>query len=172
MLAFPKGSFPNEVVMIHPSNDVAIAAVLEQIGYDVTQEWNYVPSKHRDMQGVVAVGYMVVGEYSRKPEHRHFLDANDRIILAGQQDASLGKELAGMAGRRNTYKNNDETENTRKKPNDPRYYTDEQLLDMGYTEGDEEGEDPDSALYIEADWEETLRAIKLLEQIRDDVRGV
>jgi hypothetical protein len=170
LLAFRPGTFPNEVTMIHPDNDAAIATVLEQIGYDINKEWEYVPSKHRDMQGVVAIGFMVVGEYSREDKHRHFLDANDRIILAGQDDASLGKELAGMAGRRNTYKNNDETENTRHKPDDPRYYSDAQLLDLGFTTGNEEECDPFEGDYIESDWEDNLRAIKVLEEICAAIR--
>jgi hypothetical protein len=172
LLADSLSHITNEVLLIHPSNDKLVAEVLEQIGYDITQPWEYVPSKHRSMDQKIAIGYMVVGEFSRKREHRHFLDANDLIVLAGMSDASLGRELSEMSGRRNTYKNNDETENTRHKPGDVRYYSDEELLELGYTMGsDEDDVDPYERDYIESDWEENLRAIKVLEDIRDAVRG-
>lgn len=161
---------PNEIALLDPSNDGLVKHVLEYMGFDTKQDVIYEASKHRDMKGVVAVGFMAVGEYSRKKEHRHFLDSNDRIILAGQVDASLGKELAEMAGRRNTYKNQDQTENTRHKPDDPRYYTDAELLELGYTDGNSEEVDPFEGDYIEPDWEETLRAIKVLEDILIEAR--
>lgn len=172
MLADSLSGFTNEVSVIHPSNDHIVAAILEAIGYDTTQSWSYEPSRHRDMAGKIAIGYMVVGEYSRKPEHRHMLDATDRIILAGMEDASLGRELAEMAGRRMSYKNPDEVDSTRKKSDDPRYYSEAKLLELGFTSGgDDEEKDPYEGEYLERDYEHNVRLIKTLRETLEFVRG-
>lgn len=173
MLADSLSHIKSEVTLVSPENDVEVAKVLELIGYDVNQAWEYVPSKHRCMGNKVAVGFMVVGEYSRDPKYRHFLDTTDRVIVAGLEDASLAREMQTLMGRKNTYKNSEEKwdDGARAKANDPRYFSDQELLDMGYTQGVEEN-DPYEGFYIEADWEDNLRAIKTLEDTRDLIRGV
>lgn len=171
MLADSLSHIKSEVMLISPENDVAVAAVLEQIGYDISQEWEYVPSKHRCMSNKVAVGFMVVGEYSRDPKYRHFLDTTDRVIVAGMGDASLAREMQTLMGRKNTYKGDEKWDDgARAKANDPRYFSDEELLEMGYTAGEDEN-DPLEGEYIESDWEVNLRAIKQLEEIRIQIRG-
>lgn len=170
MLADNLKHIVSEVLLIDPKNDSEVLVVLEQIGYDIKQPFEYVPSRHRDMNNKVAVGFMVVGEYSREPKYRHFLDTTDRVIVAGMADPSLGREMSAMQGRKNTYKSEDKWDDgSRAKKDDPRYYSEAELLEFGFTTGEEEG-DEFSGEYLEKDWEETLRAIKQLEEIRDDVR--
>lgn len=171
MLADSLSHIKSEVVLISHDNDAAVLAVLEQIGYDITQPIEYVPSRHRDMANKVAVGYMVVGEYSRDAKYRHFLDTTDRVILAGMDDASLARDMSALMGKKNIYRNDDDKweDGSRAKANDPRYFSEAQLLEFGFTGNDEEVDEFEGE-YLERDWEETLRAIKQLEELRDTIR--
>lgn len=173
MLADSLKHIKSEVVLINPENDVAVLAVLAQIGYDVKQPFEYVPSRHRDLQNKVAVGYMIVGEYSRDPKYRHFLDTTDRVIVAGLTDASMAREMSTLMGRKNIYRNDEDKwdDGARAKKDDVRYYSDAELLALGFT-GDSEDPAEFEGEYLERDWEETLRAIKVLEETRDLIRGV
>lgn len=172
MLADSLKHIKSEVLLISPENDVAVLAVLAQIGYDVKQPFEYVPSKHRDLRNKIGIGFQVVGEYSRDPKFKSFLDTTDRVILAGMLDPSMGRELSTMQGRKNTYKGDDKWDDgSRAKASDPRYFSDQELLDLGWTKGDDEDGEYASAEYIEETWEQDLRAIKQLQDVLDIVRG-
>jgi hypothetical protein len=171
MLADTLKHIKSEVLLIDPVNDVAVLAVLEQIGYDIKQPFEYVPSRHRDMNNKVAIGYQVVGEYSRDPKYRHFLDTTDRVIIAGYTSPELARDMSALMGRKNIYKGEDKWDDgARAKKDDPRYYSESELLEFGFTAGDDEN-DPYEGEYIEEGWEEDLRAIKELETLRDLIRG-
>lgn len=172
MLADSLSGFKNEVSVIHPDNDGVVQSILQQIGYDVNSEWWYEASKHRNLRGQIAIGYMIVGEYSKDPKYRHFLDTTDRIIVAGMCDPSLGRDMSALMGRKNIYRNDDDKWNdgSRAKKDDPRYYSEAELLEYGYTSGNEEDEDECGVDYIEETWEQDLRAIKVLEELRDEIR--
>lgn len=173
MLADSLKHIKSEVLLISPSNDSLVADVLEQIGYDIKQPWEYVPSKHRCMGNKISVGFMVVGEYSRDPKYRHFLDTTDRVIVAGMFDAGLARDMSTLMGRKNIYRNDEDKweDGARARKDDVRYYSDSELLALGFT-GDSEDPDEFEGEYLERDWEETLRAIKVLEETRDLIRGV
>ena len=171
MLADSLKHIKSEVLLINPANDSLVSKVLEQIGYDIKQPWEYVPSKHRCMGNKISVGFMVVGEYSRDPKHRHFLDTTDRVIVAGMGDASLAREMSALQGRKNTYKGDDKWDDgSRAKKDDIRYYSDEELLALGFT-GDSEDSDEFEGEYLERDWEENLRAIQVLKETLELIRG-
>lgn len=163
----------NEVILMHPSNDVLVKSILVQIGFDVNKDILYEVAKHRDLKGHVAVGVIACGEYSTDPQYKKYLDVTERIVVAAMSDASLGREMASLLGKKNTYKNIDDQWNdgSRARPNDVRYYSDEELLALGFS-GDSEESDEFEGEYLEKDWEETLRAIKELEAVRDLIRGV
>jgi hypothetical protein len=175
-LALPQ--FKNEVEMLHPYNDVAMLGALEAIGFDIKQPINYEASYHRDMQQSAAVGFRAVGEYNLDPKYKNFLDVMDRIIVVGLTDPTFAKELNELHGKSYTYRNDDEYTGKlpRKKPNDPRYFTEQELLDMGYT-GDED--EPEYEEYLsasekraEAEKTETLtKQIAELENVRIMLRG-
>lgn len=171
MLADSLKHIKSEVLLICPENDSLVAKVLEQIGYDIKQAWEYVPSKHRCMGNKISVGFMVVGEYSRDIKYRHFLDTTDRVIVAGLSDASLARDMSALQGRKNIYKGEDKWDDgSRAKVDDCRYYSEAQLLELGWTTGEEDEDSEGSSDYIEASWEEDLRAIKQLEELRDAIR--
>lgn len=158
----------NEVEMIHPSNDALVNSVLESIGFNTKQGVQYVASLHRDMQGKAAVGFQAIGEYNVDPKYRGFIDTIDRVIVAGLTDISLAKDMAELMGKRYNYKNQDEEDvKKNKKPNDPRYYSDSELLEMGYTSGDEEDEYEET----EPDCELITSQINALNEIKIAVRG-
>ena len=83
MLADSLSHIKSEVELINPKNDVVVNYVLTEIGFDVRQPVEYIPSFHRDMQGKAAVGYQAVGEYMVDPRYNKFIDTMDRIIVAG-----------------------------------------------------------------------------------------
>lgn len=161
---------PNEVILMHPSNDALVNSILVQIGFDIKKTVLYEVAKHRDLSGAVAIGAIACGEYSTDPQYKKFLDVTERTVVAGMVDPSLGREMALMQGRKNIYKNSDDKwdDGSRAKADDPRYYSEAQLLEFGYTQGVEE--ETDGGYYIEATWEEDLRAIKQLESVRDTIR--
>jgi hypothetical protein len=158
---------------MHPSNDDLVKSLLVQIGFDVKKDILYEVAKHRDLQGNIAVGVIACGEYSTDVRYKQFLDVTERIVVASMVDVSLGREMSNLLGKKATYRSAEDNWNdgSRAKPNDPRFFSDEELLALGYSEPEDE-EDEFAGEYIERDWEETLRAIKQLESVRDDLRGV
>jgi hypothetical protein len=171
LLADSLSHIKSEVLLICPENDLAVAAVLEQIGYDINQAWEYVPSRHRDMTNKIAIGYMIVGEYARDDKYRHFLDTTDRVIVRGMSDPSLAREMSALQGRKNMYKGEDKWDDgSRAKKDDPRYYSEAELLEFGYSTGEEDEDNVGSGEYIEATWEEDVRAIKELQATHDHIR--
>jgi hypothetical protein len=161
----------NEIELLHPSNDALVNSLLVQIGFDTKKNILYEASKHRDLKGHVAIGFCACGEYSTDPQYRKFLDVTERTVVAGMTDPSLGREMAAMQGRKNVYRNDEDKwdDGSRAKADDPRYFSEAQLLEFGYTMGDPEDE-LDDGYYIEASWEEDLRAIKQLESVHDAIR--
>lgn len=140
MLCEELSHIPNEVSLLHPDNDALVASLLEQVGFNIKKEWTYIPSLHRDMREKAQVGFQIVGEYNTDPKYRHLLDMTDKIVVAGMVDPSLAKEMLEIMGKRFQYKNDEEDVKSRKRPNDPRYYSEEELLEMGYSTGEDEEE--------------------------------
>lgn len=138
----------NEIELLHPSNDDLVASVLSKIGFDIDYPVAYIPSKHRDMQNKVAVGFMAVGDISL---NRDFINSPmcsvvDRMVAAAYTDPSLTKELANLTGNQVNFK---------------------ALMD---DEGDYAGDELDDSL-LEPDYEYVSQQIKQLESIRDAIRG-
>lgn len=162
----------NEIELLHPSNDALVNSLLVQIGFDTKKTILYEASKHRSLSGSVAIGFCACGEYSTDPKYRKFLDVTERTVVAGMVDPSLGREMALMQGRKNIYKSEDKWDDgSRAKADDPRYYSESELLEFGFTTGEDES-DPYEGEYIEESWEEDLRAIKTLEETLVLIRGV
>lgn len=158
----------NELDIIHPKNDKLVCEVLEMIGFNTKQGIDYIASNHRDLQNKTGVGFQVIGEYNVDPKYRNFVDTVDRIIICGLTDITLAKDMANLMGR--SYANNKQQDTdgkSRKKPDDPRYYSEEQLLEMGYTTGDEE-EEYES---VEEDYELVTSQINTLNEIKVTLRG-
>lgn len=138
----------SEVEMIHPSFDPVMSDILGKIGFDIDYPVVYVPSKHRDMQNKVAVGFMAVGEISL---NRNFINSplcsvTERMIAASYTDPSMTRELATLMGNRVNLK---------------------QLMDEdGEYDGEELGEE-----YLEPDREFVAQQIQQLADIRDALRG-
>lgn len=138
----------NEVEMLAPSNDAKMNKVLAKIGIDLDYGVLYVPSKHRDMQGKVAVGFQAVGEiqHNRSFINSPFCTTADLIIVAGQHDMSLANELASLGSCSRSYG---------------------ALLD---TEA-EGGGVPADEYTVEDDYEFVLKQIQQLTEVRDMLRG-
>ena len=159
----------SEIDLINPANDERIKAVLEEIGFNTKQGIDYIPSNHRDMRNNVAVGFQVVGEYNTDPSMKHFLDTTDRIVVAGMTDVHLAKDMAELMGKRYTYKNQDEDDiKERKRPNDPRYYSEEELIEMGYTSGNENEIEYDD---VETNCDSISSQIAALQIAKELIRG-
>lgn len=141
----------NEIELIHPDNDELVKSVLEQVGFDVRHGIQYIPSLHRDMQNKVAVGFQAIGEYSTDPKYKQFMDTFDRVVIAGMQDASLGREMAYMMGQQ--FKFNDDPEA------DVKSYTEAELNAMGFTDGNEDE-------YVDDDPEDSDRISREIEQLK------
>lgn len=161
----------NSIQLLHPDMDGLVNKCLEQLGFDIRQPIEYVPSRHRAMSGKISVDFQAVGEMNRDKKYNHLRDAIQRTVCAGYTDASLAREMSLLMGEKNTYKNDHDQweDGSRAKKTDFRYFTDEELLAHGYTTG-EEDEGVGSSDYIEASWEEDLRAIKQLKELRDEIR--
>lgn len=158
-----------EVEIINPKNDELVKSVLQQIGYDTRQPIEYTVSNHRDMQGKSAVGFQVIGEYNTDPKYKHFLDTVDRVVVAGLTDIHLARDMETLLGKRFIYRNEDETEN-KTRENDPRYYTPEQLAEMGFTGMEQDDEDYSEGV-VDSDYDMITSQIMALEAIKKSLRG-
>lgn len=170
LLALPQ--FKNEIELIHPDNDAVVFATLDAVGFDTRQGVTYVAQLHRDMQDKVAVGFMALGEYNVDPKFNKFIDMTDRIVIAGLHDRSLAEEMLNIQGKKFTYINDDEPESkaSLKRPHDPRYYDDSELLAMGYTAPDED-EGIDAEVGSVEDYESVASQIAMLNGIKKLLRG-
>lgn len=169
LLALPH--LKSEVALIHPKNDAEVFAVLDAVGFDTRQGVEWIVAHHRDMQNNIGVGFIAVGEYNTDPKFKNFIDTTDRIIIAGMLDPSLGRSMEEMMGRRHQYRNEDEQDvKSRKRPNDPRYYSDEELIAMGYTDGEESDDSGEG--YVEDSYDAIRSQITALEGVRKQLRGV
>lgn len=130
--------YKNEFDVIEKSNDAEVYGVLAAVGFDVSKGITYDVALHRDMSNTVAVGFMISGEYDTNPKFKQFLDMTDRVVVASLVDPSLGREMEAIRGKRFDYKNSEELEFKDKSFEDPRYFSKEKLLELGYTGDDEE----------------------------------
>ena len=138
----------NEIMMLDPSNDAAMASVLSKVGFDIDYPITYAPSKHRCMGNKVAVGYMAVGDISinRAFVNSYMCSTVERMIAASYSDPSLTRELGTLMGHHVNYRSllNDEAE----------------------WDGEELPEN-----MLESDRHEVAMQIKQLEELRDSIRG-
>ena len=162
----------NSIEMLDPAKDFLVNDVLAQLGFDITKTVEYLPSKHRSLSGIVSIDFQACGEMNLDRKYNHLRDVTMRTVCAGMKDISLAKEMALLQGNKATYRSDEKWDDgSRAKVDDPRYYSEEQLLQLGFTTGEDES-DPYESFYIEKNWKDDLRAIKQLESIRDIVRGV
>lgn len=140
----PSLSQYTEVELLSTNLDDKVNNVLGQLGFNLKAPILYVPTKHRDMQGGVGVGFRAVGHINN--DHA-YLSSNicpmiERLIWASLKDPSLARELAKMMG------HTVNLDDTALEIDDPMY--------------EEE---------IEDDYEMTSAQIVALTTIRDVVRG-
>lgn len=166
LLALPH--YKNEFDIINRANDTEVYEVLDAIGIDTLRGIGYAVNLHRDMQGKIAVGFILSGEYNRDPKYKNFLDTTDRVILASMDDPSLGRDMIELMGRRYNYKNDDEPEVKVKAEYDSRYYSPEQLLALGYT-GEPEEEEYDGT--VSENYDVITSQIKTMSQLLSIARS-
>lgn len=135
----------NEIELLHPSLDAVINNCLGQLGFDLNYAVQYIPSKHRDIQGKVAVGFRAVGEISND---RAFINSplcslTERLVAAAQKDPSLTRELSQLMGN---------------------------SINLTGEDSGEEAEEFPIEL-VESDCDEVAKQILNLETIRDAIRG-
>lgn len=136
-----------ELDLLHPSMDDKVKFYLDQLGFNIDAPVEYIPNKHRDIRGVVAVGFRAVGTIATgHPFLRSRLATiEDRIMATYFSDPSLAIELSQMLGRGISF-------------------SDDDLLPA-----DDEEEFPPEL--IEPDYEEVAAELKRLEELRDNIRG-
>lgn len=135
----------SEVELLQVSMDAKVNLALGQLGFNLDAPILYVPVKHRDMAGGVGVGYRAVGEINND---KAYLDSPvcpqiERLIWASRQDMSLARLLARMMGHSINLSD-----------------------DSGAEEDPFIGEE-----YLEPDCEEVTAEIRILENLRDELRG-
>lgn len=157
ILKIPELSKYNEVELINPDMDKILKPWLWQLGYDTEYEWEYIPSKHRDLTGKVAIGFQVSGEISLRREfiNSPMCNTTERIAATGYHDPSLTRELSSMQGSKVDYNH------------------------LSEVDGDEEDEFGDTLVLkgpdkegVEEDYEWVSLQIRQLEVLRDTIRGV
>lgn len=135
--------------MLQIDNDDLMCSYLDQIGIDCEYAIQYIPSRHRNLQGKIVTGFQAVGEIQT---NRKFLNSAyclpiERIAAYGYQDRSLTQELATLSG---TQLNHDA-------------FHDCHVVDNV--------DDPYLGEYVEKDWKIVEREIKVLTELRDFIRG-
>lgn len=130
--------YKNEFDVISKDNDAEVYGVLDAVGFDSRRGVVYEVALHRDMSGKVAVGYRLCGEFNPDPKYRQFHDLTERIAINGLTDPTFARELEEIRGKRFDYNNKEEIEVKDNTHGKHRYYSEEELKDMGYTGGEEE----------------------------------
>lgn len=136
-----------EIELLNPENDAVVNKYLAQLGFDLDYGIVYEPSKHRDMQGNVGVGYRVVGELdiNRAVVGSFLCSLEERLAVAAYLDPSFIKEVAPLLGTRI----------------DPKA-----LQDSADADWDDAAYD-----YTEPDCDMIMGQIEMLRAIRDNIRG-
>jgi hypothetical protein len=144
----PELSQYNEIELLHPSNDKMVAKYLEVLGFNTNAPVQYIPNKHRDVQGNVGVGFRAVGTIAVESEFlkSHMATMEDRIMATFFKDPSLARELAQMLNTGISFVDVDDV-----------------------LPEDEQEEFPEE--HIEPDYEEVSAELKTLEVLRDSIRG-
>lgn len=144
LLAEELAHVKNEVELLSIDNDDIVCCILEKLGFDTMYPIAYVPSKHRNMQGQVVIGYQLVGDVTlnRLVLNSPVCDATDRLIAANYQDPSMARELAGMMN-----------------------------IQCNYSSEDSEEVVFDEDAEVEEDYEWVAQQIRQLETVRDAIRG-
>ena len=148
----PQFSALSELEMINPMYDNAIKEILKHVGFDVEYPIEYVPSIHRDMQNNVGLGFRVVGEVdcNRKWLSSPLCDLTSILVAASYLDISLMRELAEMCIKSPDYESLD-------------------WEDVNICERGSYGDEP---MNIEEEgWQEVEEEIRMLERMRDIIRG-
>lgn len=138
-----------ELLSIHRDDEVN--SVLAKLGFDILEPIIYFPCLHRDLEGVVDIGYLAIGETEI---NRSFIDSpladlTARLEAACHNDVSLMLEIASLATASREYGSNEEIG-----LEDNSYWKDEFPPDQ-----------------LEPDWQDQQAKLKLLEEMRDCVRG-
>lgn len=146
----PELSHLNEIDMLSIANDKLINSYLAVLGFNIDAAILYEPSKHRDLQNKVAVGFRAVGVIT---QDRAYLNSplctpTERMIAASFTDMSLTKELAKLSG-------------TSSHPE----LTDMRVNNIGDNSSKQEYE------YSEPDYEEVTKQIEFFTILRDQIRG-
>lgn len=149
LLKIPVFAGKNEVFLITPANDKAVAPWLYALGIDTDFPVEIHANNHRDLDNNTGIGYRFVGsircdrEYTRSP----LCDIIERVAVTGFQDPSLTRELSEMMGQTVDFK----TFNT--------------------GEVDEIGEEEYPISQIEVDYQETSNLINTLNGLTIVARG-
>lgn len=86
LLLLPELSHLNEFSLIDPNNDELVKTYLHELGFDLAQPVEYIPCKHRTLQGKVVVSYLLSGELNMSEE---FLSSS----FATQEDREFAREF-------------------------------------------------------------------------------
>lgn len=136
----------NEIELLHPSKDALVNKYLEQLGFNTDAPVEYIPNKHRDIRGVVAVGFRAVGVIAVGSAflNSRMASMEDRIMAAYFTDPSLAREMSMMMN------------------------TGIRFADT--PDGDDDGVEFPPELE-EEDYEDVAAHLKALEELRDRLRG-
>jgi hypothetical protein len=147
LLAEELAHIKNEIELLDIKNDDIVKKVLKQLAFDCEYGVAYIPTKHRDMRGKIAIGFQCVGEVTLNRDllNSSVCDATDRLVATSHRDVGFAKELASMMGAQVDLSRDDDAE-----------YVPEEDFDESQ---------------VEDDYEFVLKQIKQLEEVRDMVRG-
>lgn len=90
----------SEQALLSVHMDDEVNAVLAQVGFDINEPIEYLPSNHRDMRGIVGIGFRAVGTVTKDPAwlDSPLCDTMERIIFEYRRHPSLAKEMCHMLG--------------------------------------------------------------------------
>lgn len=133
-----------EVQLLSIERDKEVNEVLEVLGFDINQPILYVPSKHRDLAGKVAVGFRAVGQISGNDEYMNsrLCPLIEKLVWAAKRDPSLAQELFKLIGH---------------------------SVNLEEEAIEEDGEFLDEE--VEPDFDDITEQIQALEELRNVIRG-
>lgn len=95
----------NEIDLLSIDRDDEVNKVLEAIGIETAYGVEYYACLHRDLTGLVAVGFMAAGSVTINRDHLNsaYASIEDRLIASAYSDPSLTRELGTLRGLQRSY---------------------------------------------------------------------
>ena len=96
LMLIPELSHLRQLDFIDPANTELLKPFLKILGYDLDYPIQFIPSRHRNLQGQVVISYQIVGDIECNESFLNsvWCTSEDRMIVAGYNDLTISEDMA------------------------------------------------------------------------------